>query len=93
MFAVLKAAKELKTKERAEFMYDIVGAICSPNLKQTDLNSYLKMWQDIGNSAIPEFEKETVKYKNGRPTIPMKEASQIMLKQLAVMKRLQHGDQ
>lgn len=91
MFAVLKAAKELKTKDRAEFMFDLIGVICSPNMKQENLESYAKGWLDKANDAIPEFKEERVNYVAGRPVMPMKQASELMLQQLKVMKRVNYG--
>lgn len=74
-------------------MHDLIGVVCAPNLKQDDLNKYVKYWGDLSNDAIPEFAVDRVKYIGNRPVIPWKEASQIMVQQLTVMKRLQHGEQ
>lgn len=72
-------------------MHDLISVVCSPNLKQEDLLSYAKSWSDRANDAVPEFKKEVVTYKSGRPTLPWKQASELMLSQLKVLKRVQYG--
>lgn len=72
-------------------MYDLTGISCAPHMKQEDLDRYSKMWRDRANDAIPEFKEDRVKYIGNRPVIPWKQASEIMLSQLKVMKRVQYG--
>ena len=86
----MAAAKELKRKDNAEYMYDMIGVICAPT-NADYLKDIRQMWADIRDDSVPEFKVDKVTYDGGTPTIPWKQATEIMFSQLAVMKRLKGG--
>ena len=88
---MIKAARELKIRENAQFMYDMTGVVCAPH-DQKYLESSRELWKQIRDDTIPEFKPERVKYDSaGNPTIPWKQAGHLMMSQLAVLKRLNGG--
>lgn len=92
VFAVLKAAKELKTKEHAEFMHDMVGVVCAGSADQKYIDALRKFWRDLANDSVPEFKQDRVTYDGDTPRIPWKQATALMFQQLAVMKKVKgHG--
>ncbi len=86
----MAAAKEFKQKEHAEYMYDMIGVICAPTSSEY-LSDIRQMWAELRDSAMPEFKRDKVTYDGGVPTIPWKQATEIMFSQLAVMKKVQGG--
>ncbi len=91
VFAVLRAAKQLKTREHAEHMYDLVGAVCTASGDDKYIKAVRKMWVDIRDDAVPEFKAVKVRYEDGTPVIPWKQASHLMAQQMAVMMKVNHG--
>ncbi len=87
----MRAAKELKTKDRADTMYDLIGVVCASHGSQEYIDALRQMWRNIRDDSVPEFKTERVKYEDGTPKIPWKQATQIMLQQMAVMKRVNGG--
>ncbi len=91
VFAVLRAAKQLKTRDHAEFMYDLVAAVCANSGDQKYIDKLRQMWVDIRDDAVPEFTPAKVRYQNGTPVIPWKQASHLMAQQMNVMLKVNHG--
>jgi hypothetical protein len=92
VFAVLKAAKDLKTKENAEFMHDLIGIACAPHSEQRDLDDLRRIWREIKNNAVPEFKIAMAEMNaDGTPTLPWKQATALMFQQMAVFKKVNYG--
>lgn len=72
-------------------MYNLIGVVCTSHGDQKYIDTLRDMWRGIRDDAVPEMSKERVKYKDDVPTIPWKQATHLMFKQLAIMKRLNGG--
>lgn len=90
MFAVLKARRELDTKENADFFLNLITAVSAPNTED-GLKHTINFWREIRNEAVPEFKQASVKWEADRPVIPWKQATVLMMKQMSVMRGLQNG--
>lgn len=89
---MLRAAKELATKERADLMFDLIGVACAPHGGQEHLDKLQQMWRKIRNNAVPEFRIAVAEESSpGTYRIPWKRATEIMLQQMSVMRRVNHG--
>ncbi len=92
MFAVLKAAKQLKTKDRADVLYDLIAIACAPQQDQKYIDALREMYRNIRDDAVPEFKVERARTdESGNVKLPWKQATQVMLQQMAVMKRVNGG--
>lgn len=92
MFAVLKAARELKQRERAEFMKDLINVAFVPAGKKEFIDSLRKFWSGVQESAVPEFSpKRPVIKEDGTPVVPWELATKIMVGQMRAMKRINGG--
>ncbi len=89
----MRAAKELKTKENAEKMYDLIAIVCCASGAQAYIDGLREMWRTIRDDAVPEFRPDRVKYEGGTPKLPWKQATELMFQQLAVMKKVNYGRQ
>lgn len=74
-------------------MRDLINVAMSPSQPQKFIDHLFKYWTRAHENAVPEFKPERVSYgADGTPTIPFAQASEIMLKQLAIMKKVnRHG--
>lgn len=89
---VLQAAKELKTREQADFMYDLIGVVCTQGGSQEYIDELRSLYRKIRDDSIPEMKTERVEWQdNGSPLLPMKAATQRMFETLAIKKRLECG--
>lgn len=93
MFAVLKAAKELKTREQADFMYDLIGVACAPHADQKYIDELRSTYRTIRDNSVPELKPaDTVIWtEQGSPVIPFDQATKIMAEQMKIKKRLESG--
>lgn len=88
----MKAAKELKTREQADFMYDLIGVVCTQGGSQEYIDELRSLYKRVRDDSIPELKPERVEYPDGRtPLLPMAEATKRMFETLAVKKRLETG--
>ena len=86
---MLKAAKELATKERADLMFDLIGVACAPHGGQDHLEKLQANWRRIRNEAVPEFKLAVAEeMPDGSRRIPWKRASEIMLSQMRIMRQV-----
>ncbi len=85
---MLGAAKELKVKDKADFFFDLVGVVCATNGSQDYINGIRKMWREIRDDAIPEFRTPRVEYDSGVTKIPWKQATELMVQQMAIMQKV-----
>lgn len=86
---MLKAAKELATKERADIMFDLIGVACAPHGGQDHLEKLQANWRRIRNEAVPEFKLAIAQeMADGSRRIPWKRATEIMLSQMRVMRQV-----
>ncbi len=89
---MIKAAKELKTRERADFMYDLIGVVVTQGGSQEYLDNVRTMYRNIRDDAVPEWKPERVEWQdNGTPVLPMAEATKRMFETLSVKKRIECG--
>lgn len=72
-------------------MYDMIGVTCSGHGDQKYIDAIRQTWKDIRDDSVPEFRGERVRFSGDTPCIPWKQATELMFKQLAVMKRVQGG--
>ncbi len=88
----MKAAKELKTREQADFMYDLIGVVCTQGSNQEYIDHMRTMYRNIRDDAVPEWKTERVEWQdNGTPILPMAEATKRMFETLAIKKRIECG--
>lgn len=84
MFAVLEAARELRARERADFMYEMCAISAIPSQSVQYLKGLQSFYSDVRNSAVKE-EKQ-----NSQSTsVPWDIASQQMLAAMRLKKRLE----
>jgi hypothetical protein len=89
---MMKAAKELKTKEQADFMYDLIGVVCTQGANQEYIDKLRGLYRSIRDNAVPEWKAERVEWQeDGTPIIPWKQATQLMFDHLSVKKRIECG--
>lgn len=89
---MIKAAKELKTREQADFMYDLIGVVCVQGNSQEYVDATRTAYRNIRDDAVPEWRPERVEWQsNGTPVLPMAEATKRMFETLAVKKRIECG--
>jgi hypothetical protein len=93
VFAVLKASKELKTREQADFMYDLIGVVCATSGSQDYIDKARDCYREIRDNAVPEWKPEKVVWQSdGTPLVPWKQATQVLMSVLAVKKRIECGN-
>lgn len=88
MFAVLEAARELKLKEQAGIMVELVDIAAVPNQPLQYMKSLKNTYQRMSDRAVPEHQ---VQQKKTEGTIPWDTASNLMWSAMKTMKRLNRG--
>lgn len=90
MFAILEAARELKTQERADFMYELVGIAAVPGACSTKYVDGLEnRYKIISENAVPEL---IPKDKKNGGQVEWKHATSIMDAAMKLKLRLEaHG--
>ena len=88
MFAVLIAARELKAKERAEFMHELVAIAAVPGAASLEYKKSLEsFYRNIFEQAVPEHQSQ----KQNKGAMPFDVASNIMFDAMKQKKRLECG--
>lgn len=87
MFATLEAARELKLRERAEFLSELVGIAAIPNQSLEYVKSLQSFYSDLSQNAVPDFGKK----KSDAGVSSWEHASQIMWSAMKTKKRLECG--
>ena len=89
---MLKAAKELATREKADLMFDLIGVACAPHGGEDHLAKLQANWRRIRNEAVPEFKIALAEVDSaGAPKIPWKQATRLMVRQMDVMLKVNGG--
>ena len=66
----------------------MIGVVCASGAPQDYIDKSRNMWKNIVDDAVPEFRSEKVKYESGVAVMPWKQATQVMLSQMEVMRQL-----
>jgi hypothetical protein len=92
VFAILEAARQLKTKERAEVMLELTRVSAVSGVTSLDYYEELKKkYHTISTHAVPEHVKPEP--PNGAKRVDWKTATRIMDSAMRLKMRLEHGRQ
>jgi len=72
-------------------MRDLINVAFVPSGDASFIGKIRDYWKRVFEDSVPELAPERVKYQDGKPIIPWKQASEIMLQQMAVLKRVNGG--
>lgn len=92
MFALIKAAKELKAKDRAEVFGELCRIAFIPAAKTEYFDALRSYFKSIHDDAIPELKEEKpIEKEDGSYVLPWDMASKVMFEQLSIKKGLEVG--
>lgn len=90
MFATLEAARELKLKEKADFMHELVGIAATPNQSVEYVKGLQNFYSQLSSSAINDLTPKR-KETPGARSVDWETASRVMWSAMQTKKRLESG--
>jgi hypothetical protein len=57
VFATLSAARELKVKEKADFMHELCGISAIPSQRIEYMQGLQKFYKEVSDTSVPEHKK------------------------------------
>jgi len=89
---MIEAARQLEKRKTAGFMRDLVNIVMAPTQREEFLDSLRSYWRTQFENAVPEYKPDRVKIEgDGTPYLPWQQASQLMLQQMRVFKKVNGG--
>lgn len=90
---MLRASRELALREKAQVLSELVAIAATPSQDKKYAENLVNYYEDLADRAVPELQREKSPgvSSNGRAVLDWKTASDLMIAQLAVKKRLEYG--
>lgn len=88
MFATLAAARELKVKEKAEFMHELCGVSAIPSQRIEYMQGLQKYYRQVSDDSVPEHKQAQQLNEN---VMPWESATALMKSAEKTKIRLERG--